>query len=149
MWGNRNFWDPWAYVEQRHPDVRVEVVKLRNRIQGCVSVRRRIIWLDKGLTPVQARCVLAYEIAQYELGPTPTDPCMARAAQRSAEEWAALMLISSDDFAAAWANCLDLTDMAARCCVDLPTFRARIRAASDADQDAAMHAIATTRITSA
>lgn len=124
-------------------------MKLRDRVQGCVNVRRRIIWLDEGLSPVQARCVLAYEIAQYEQGPTPTNPCMARAAQRSAEEWAALMLISSDEFVGAWANCLELPAMAARCGVDLPTFRARIRAASDADQDAAMHAIATTRITSA
>ena len=122
---------------------------LRDRVQGCVNVRKRIIWLDENLSPVQARSVLAYEIAQYEMGPAPTDPCMARAAQRSAEEWAALMLISSDEFVAAWANCLDLIAMAARCDVDLPTFRARIRAASDADQDMAMRAIADTRISSA
>ena len=124
-------------------------MKLRDRVQGCVDVQRRVIWLDEGLTPVQARCVLAYEIAQYELGPAPTDPCMARAVQRTAEEWAALMLVSCDDFAAAWANCLDFTTMAARCGVDVPTFRARIRAASDSDQDMAMRAIAGTRISSA
>ena len=149
MWGNRNLWDPWTYVEQRHPDVRVEVAKLRDRVQGCVDVVRGIIWLDEALSPVQARCVLAYEIAQYEQGPTPTNPCMARAAQKSAEEWAALMLISTDEFIAAWANCLELPAMAARCGVDLPTFRARIRAASDSDQDMAMRAIADTRISSA
>jgi len=127
----------------------VVVAKLRDRVQGCVDVQRHIIWLDEGLSPVQARSVLAYEIAQYELGPTPTDPCMARAAQKAAEEWAALMLIPSDVFVGAWANCLELPAMAARCGVDLPTFRARIRAASDSDQDQAMSAIANTRISSA
>lgn len=149
MWGNRNAWDPWAYVEQRHPNVRVEVTKLQGRIQGCVNIARGVIWLDEGLSPVQARCVLAYEIGQLERGPTPTDPCQARATQRAAEEWAALMLIPSEAFVAAWGNCLDLGLMAARCGVDVPTFRARIRAASDADQDAAMAAIANTRLSSA
>lgn len=122
---------------------------LRDRVQGCVSVPRRIIWLDSGLTPIQARCVLAYEIGQYEQGPTPADSRLACAAQKAAEEWAALMLIPSETFAEAWANCLDLAAMADRCAVDLPTFRARIRAASDADQDMAIRAIAATRIESA
>ena len=149
VWGNRNAWDPWAYVEQHHPDVRVEVAKLQGRVQGCVDVRRKIIWLDADLTPTQARCVLAYEIGHLEQGPTPTNPCQARAAQKAAEEWAALMLVPSDDFVAAWGNCLDLAAMASRCGVDLPTFRARIRAASDTDQDAAMQAIVNTRMSSA
>lgn len=149
MWGNRNTWDPWTYVEQRHPDVQVVTRKLQGRIQGCVDVKKQIIWLSEDLTPVQARCTLAYEIGHYEQGVTPGNPCQARAAQKAAEEWAALMLIPSEEFATAWANCLDLPSMAARCGVDLPTFRARIRAASDADQDAAMTAIAQTRLSSA
>lgn len=124
-------------------------MKLRDRLQGCVDVRRGIIWLDEGLTPVQARCVLAYEIGQLEQGPTPAEQCQARAAQKAAEEWAALMLVSTEDFVDAWAHCLDLATMAARCGVDLPTFRARIRAASDSDQDLAVQAIATTRLSSA
>lgn len=149
MWGNRNGWDPWTYVEQRHPDVRVEVMDLEGRVQGCVDVQRRVIWLDAHLSPVQARCVLAYEIGHYEQGPLPDNPCVARAMDRAAAEWAALMLIPSDMFVAAWANCLELDAMAARCGVDLPTFRHRIRAASDADQDAAVKAIAETRISTA
>jgi hypothetical protein len=84
---------------------------------------------------VQARSVLAYEIAQYEQGPTPTDPCMARAAQRSAEEWAALMLVSTEDFVGAWANCLDLPRWRRCAAWTCPRSAARIRAASDADQD--------------
>lgn len=149
MWGSRDAWDPRTYVELRHPEVRVEVMELQGRVQGCVDVDRRVIWIDAKLSPVQARCALAYEIGEYEQGPTPADPCMARAHQRAAQEWAALMLISSEEFVAAWANCLDLASMAARCGVDLPTFRARIRAASDAEQDAAMAAIANTRLSSA
>lgn len=149
VWGNRNVWDPWAYAEQRHPDVRVVVMKLPARVQGCVDAEQRTIWLDEDLTPVQARCVLAYELGQLEHGVPSDDPCVQRARQRAAEEWAALMLIPSEVFVSAWGNCLDLSAMAARCNVDLPTFRARIRAASDADQDAAMQAIADTRISSA
>lgn len=146
MWGSRNTFDPWTYVEQRHPDVQVKIRALKGRVQGCVDVNKRIIWLDRGLTPVQARCILAYEIAHLEQGPTSLDPRVARAMDRAAAEWAALMLISSDMFTEAWANCLDLAAMAAYCGVDVPMFRARIRAASDADQDDAIEAIAATRL---
>lgn len=149
MWGSRNAWDPWTYVEEKHPDVRVVVMKLQDRVQGCVDVDRRIIWLDRGLTPVQARCVLAYELGQLEQGSTAGDPRLARAADRAAEDWAALMLIPSELFAAAWAGCLELAAMAAFCDVDVPTFRARIRAASNDDQDVCIKAIAETRRSSA
>lgn len=145
-WGIRNRFDPWAYAEQRHPGLEVVVKKLPARVQGCVDVDRRIIWLDRDLTPVQARCVLAYELGHLEQqGAACGDSQMSRAAA----EWAALMLIPSDLFAAAWANCLELGAMAARCDVDVPTFRARIRAASDDDQDVCIRAIAATRISSA
>ncbi|WP_166518172.1 hypothetical protein [Candidatus Blastococcus massiliensis] len=56
------------------------------------------------------------------------------------------MLIPSAMFAEAWAGCLDLEAMAEFCGVDVPMFRARIRAASDADQDAAIAAITDTRL---
>jgi hypothetical protein len=119
---------------------------LPGRLQGCVDFEAGIVWLTMGMTDAQARCTLAYEIGQLEQGPTSTHPCLARAQQRAAEEWAALMLISTEEFTAAWAGCLDLAEMADRCGVDLQTFRARIRATSDADQDAAMQAIAATRL---
>lgn len=138
---------PDSFIRQRHPDVRVEETDLLpNSILGGVDHEKRIIWLARGLSEVQRRCTLAYEIAQFQQGPTPTDPCLAAAYRRVAEDWAALMLVPSEAFVDAWAACLDLAAMAARVGVDLQMFRARIRAASDADQDAAIAAIEQTRL---
>lgn len=120
---------------------------LPGRLQGFLERDKGIIWLSVGLTPVERRCTLAYELGQLEQGPTPMDHCMAAAHERAAVDWAARMLIPSELFAQAWGGCLDLAAMAAFCDVDLAMFRARIRAASDADQDAAIEAIAATRMT--
>lgn len=139
-------WDPRRYLDERHPDVRVRDAWLSGRLQGQLDIEGRIIWLNLGLTPPERRSTLAFEVAQLELGPTPTDPCLAAAHARAAIDWAALMLIPSDLFVEAWAGCLDLAAMAEFCDVDLPMFRARIRAASDSDQDAAIQAIAATRL---
>jgi hypothetical protein len=148
MQGDAGEWDPWTHVRERHPGVQViETDRLPSRVQGCVDHKRRIIWLAAGLSAVQARCALAFELGQFQQGPPPSkDPCLARARQLAAREWAALMLIPSDVFVQAWQDCLDLTEMAAFCNVDVPTFRNRIRAASDADQDAAIAAIIDTRL---
>jgi hypothetical protein len=147
MWGTPNQWDPRAFVQEKHPRVRVvETDKLPAQLLGCVDHEDRIIWIAAGLDEARYRCTLAFEVAQLQQGPTPDDPCLARAYQRAAEEWAALMLIPTDAFVAAWVGFLDLRSMAARLKVDLATFRARIRAASDADQDAVMDAIAATRM---
>lgn len=139
-------WDPDTYLSQQHPDVQVIPWDLPEPLQGCVSHKRRTIWLSSSLDPVARRCTLAYEIAELEQGPAPEDPCLARSRQRAAEEWAALMLIPSELFVSAWEHCLDLSELAARCRVDVRTFRTRIRAASDSDQDAAMEAIGRTRL---
>lgn len=136
---------PDAYLQENHPDVRVYDVELSDALQGCLDHDRRIIWLAAGLSPVSRRCTLSFEIACLELGPTPSSPCLAAAHQRAAVDWAALMLISSADFAAAWGGCLDLATMAIGLEVDVATLRARIRAASDADQDAALAVIAQAR----
>lgn len=133
---------PRAYVRERHPDWEVvETSRLPAGVLGCVDHERRIIWLASGLSEAQQRCTLAYEIGQLQQGPTPRDPCLAAAHQRAAADWAAMLLIPSEDFAAAWGMYPDLPSMAASLGVDLPTFRARIRAASDADQDAAVEAM--------
>lgn len=141
-------WEPDAYLTDRHPDVRVIPWDLPEPVQGCISHKQRTIWLATNLDPVQRRCALAYEIGQLEQGPAPEDPFLARDRQRRAEEWAALMLIPTDVFVAAWEHCLDISEMAARCRVDVRTFRTRIRAASDDDQDLAMAAIGQTRLLS-
>jgi Zn-dependent peptidase ImmA (M78 family) len=146
MLGEIARFNPEAYLEQNHPDVRVYERPLRGGVQGCIDHEQRIIWLDATLSPAARRCTLAYEIAHLEFGPTPSDPLLASAHQRAATEWAALMLVPTEDFVEAWAGCLDLVAMAAYCAVDVATFRARIRAASDGDQDAAFEAIRRTRL---
>ncbi len=121
-------------------------MELPGQLQGCIDHAKRIIWLDVGLSRVARRCTLAFEIAQLELGPTPDHPCLAAARRRAAVDWAALMLITSEEFAAVWAHSIDLSAMAALLEVDVATFRARIRAASDSDQDAVMEIIGQTRL---
>lgn len=142
----RGSWDP----ERQARDEGIEVVETRelpDRVQACVDYERRIIWIRAGLSPTQRRCAVAYELGEMHQGRAPEhNPCLAAAYRRAAEEWACLMLITREEFVAAWVGCLDLPEMAARCGVDLPTFRARIRAASDDDQDAVMQAIADTRL---
>lgn len=150
MLGEIARFSPEAYLEENHPGVRVcETDLLPDGVQGCIDHTKRIIWLAAKMSPAARRCTLAFEIAQLEFGPTPSDPCLAAAQRRAATDWAALMLVSPEDFAAAWGGCLDLVAMAAYCAVDLATFRARIRAASDTDQDAAIEAIARMRLESA
>ena len=135
-------WDPEVYLRQRHADVQVWESDLPDGLLGCVDHKRRIIWLSRDLCPRQRRSTLAVEIGHLEQGPTPTDhPGLASAMHRAAEEWAALMLIPTDVFAEAWGVAADLPAMASWCGVDVATFRTRIRAASDADQDLAMEAI--------
>lgn len=139
-------WEPMQYLEEQHPDVRVVEWALPAPLQGCVHHKKRTIYIRPGLSPAAYRSTLAYEIAQLQQGPAPVDACLAAARDRAAVEWAARMLISSEEFAAAWGECLDLEAMAASVGVDVPMFRARIRAASDADQDAAIEAITATRL---
>jgi hypothetical protein len=146
-WGEaESRWDPSRYLAESFPEVRVEYACLPGRLQGCLERERGIIWLSIGLSPVEARTVLAYECGLLQQGPTPSDPCMAAAHERAAVDWAARMLIPSEMFVAAWAKCADLPAMAAFCDVDLAMFRARIRSASDAEQDEAVEAIAANRL---
>jgi hypothetical protein len=147
MLGESGRFSPEAYLGENYPDVRVFETELPNGVQGCIDFGRRIIWLDARLSPVARRCTLTYEVALLEYGPTPENPCLAAAQRRAATDWAALVLIPTGVFVAAWGGCLDLAAMAAFCEVDLATFRARIRAASDRDQDLATEAIGQHRLT--
>lgn len=134
---------PLAYVRDRYPDVRVIEMDLPGRIQGCVDHEQCIIWLSAGLTEVQRRCTLAYEIGQLQQGPTPKDPCTAAAHQRAAEDWAARVLIPEDGLMAAFRFSCNLPMIAAYLHVDLPTLRARLRGLTDSEQDAVMAAVQT------
>lgn len=135
MWGDLNTWDPWTWMRDRYPDVRVIETELPDRVQGCVDPERRIIWIAHDLTNVERRCVLAYELGQLDQGPMPEDPYAARARQRAAEEWAAQMLISTDALLAAIATSYDLSEIAAFLDVDVQTLRTRCRCLTDVEQD--------------
>lgn len=141
MWGKPAQWDPAQHLAQHHPDVRVHRRKLPGALMGCVDLRQRIIWLGIGLTDVQERCTLAFEIAQLEQGPTPDDPCMAAAYRRAAEEWAASMLLPSDRLIAGFSVSYRLDEIAAALEVDTPTLRARLRGLTDEEQDDVMDTI--------
>lgn len=134
-------WCPVRYLTERHPGVRVVEKRLPGSIQGCVDHEQRIIWIDSGLSVVQRRCTLAFEIGQLQLGPVSADPRWAAAHQREAAEWAAQMLIAVTDLIAAFQCCPTITDMAGCLGVDLPTVRTRIRCLTDDEQDDAMAAV--------
>jgi IrrE N-terminal-like domain len=141
MGGNSSKWDPWVWLEERHPDVQVVILPLRDRVRGCVDVDRRIIWLHEALSPTEARWVLAYEIGQLQAGRVPADPCQASAHQRDASDWAARMLIESDDLAAAFAQRATIPGVAEWLGEDEQAVRVRLRGMSDAEQDAVMSSI--------
>jgi hypothetical protein len=139
-------WSPDEYMRERYPDWRVVEWDLQPGLLSCRDCGERIIYLARGLDRVRRRCVLAFEAGRLLQGPTPADPCLAAARQRAAVDWAAVMLIPSELFVEAWGHCVELPELAAYCGVDVPTFRNRIRAASDGDQDAAMEAIGRMRL---
>lgn len=134
-------WCPDAYLKHRYPDVRVYDVELPGRLQACVDHEQRIIWLRAGLTAVERRSALAYEIGQLEQGPTPLDPLCAAAHERAAGDWAARMLIGTDALMDVFACCDSYAAIAECLDVDLPTLRTRLRGLTDAEQDRVLEAI--------
>lgn len=103
--------------------------------QGCIDHQQRIIWLDPKMSPAARRSTLAYEVALLEYGPTPADARLAAAHQRAAADWAALMLIPTEDLLFALSLTHDLAEVAAFLGVDTPTVRARLRGLTDEEQD--------------
>ncbi len=134
-------WNPWSAVATDFPEVKIVTRELPERVQGCVDPGRGIIWLAEGLSPVEQRCVLAYELAQLHRGPLPEDPCMAAAHRRDCEEWAARMLVPVESLCGAFSMFGYLETIAEWLDVDLPTLRQRLRSLTDAEQDALMEAI--------
>jgi hypothetical protein len=139
-------WDPWSVVSAEHPDVQVIETTLPNQLQGCVDHKKRIIWLATGLTAVQRRCTLAFEIAQLQQGSTPIDPCLAAAHRRAAEDWAALMLIPSESLVRACRSTQTVPGAALLLGVDAATLRARFRGMTDDEQDMVMAALCSQRL---
>lgn len=134
-------WDPEAYVRAKHPDVQVVEMDLPMPWQGCVDHEKRIIWLAAGMSEVDRRCTLAFELGQLEQGPAPADPFLARARQLAAEDWAARKLLDLPTVLDGLRVARTLPEIAAVLAVDTPTLRARLRGLSDSEQDAAMEAI--------
>lgn len=140
MWPDAEPWDPWTWMRDRYPAAQVRDMN-PGVVQGCVDPERQIIWIARGLTDVERRCVLAYELGQLDQWPTPDDPFAAAARERAAQEWAALMLIPTDRLFEAFAVSNDYAAMAAYLRVDLQTLRVRFRSMTDAEQDGVMQAI--------
>lgn len=141
LWGNS--WQPCVYLEVRHPEwVVVDTDGLQAGVLGAVDYVQRVIWLAEGMTDVQRRCTLAYEIGQLERGPTRHDPVVAVAYARAAADWAARMLVPIEELCMAYASTRCLpgramnAEMARLLDVDEPTVRARRRNLTDDEQDA-------------
>lgn len=141
MLGETGQFSPRDFLRSTYPDVDVRTTQLPGRLQGCVDLERRIVWLAEGLTHVEERCVLAYEIGQLIRGPLPEDPVVAAAHRRDAEDWAARMLISTEALVDGFSLFRRLPEIAEWLEVDLPTLRARLRGLTDHEQDAAMEAL--------
>lgn len=141
MWGDAAPFSPWVYLLEHHPDVRVSEVELPAGLQGCVDHQERVVWLDSRLSPVARRCTLTFELGQLEHGPTPSDPCLAAAHRRAAEDWAARMLIPLAELLIGFSQASHLPEIAEHLAVDTPMLRARCRGLTDDEQDAVMDAI--------
>lgn len=141
MLGEAERFCPRQYLYERHPGVRIEEMELPGGLQGCVDHEQRIIWIATGLTRVQRRCTIAYELGQLRQGPTPTDPYLAAAHRRAAEDWAARMLIPTAQLLDGFRCCSDIPSIAEGLGVDTPTLRARLRNLTDEEQDALLDVI--------
>ena len=89
---------------------------------GCMDRERRIIWLTRGLNEAQRRSVLAYEVAEFELGPFDPDR-----SDEATGEWAARLLIPFDALLRAFRTTDVRSEAAELLGVDAPTLRARLR----------------------
>lgn len=146
MWGKSKRWCPWTYVRERHADVQVVTTKLPGQLQGCVDPVERVIWLDEDMSRVQRRSTLAFELGQLQNGPTPQEPHLAVFHRRAAEDWAARMLIPTDDLLDALSLSGSLDEIAEMLHVDVPTLRSRLRGLTDDEQDAIMSLVERWRI---
>lgn len=81
-------------------DLGLDVIEYRGTHKSGYLPGDRTIRLRPGMTSRVTRSVLAHEIGHHILGHTPTQLGPIRARQeRSANEWAALRLITADDYA--------------------------------------------------
>lgn len=134
-------WSPRLFLRECHPDVRLYVRDLPAGVQGCCDHEKRVIWLNSKLGDVQGRCTLAFEIGHLLQGPTPTDPCLAAAHRRAAEDWAAQMLLPLHLLLDGFRCCSQIPAIADSLGVDAPTLRTRLRNLTDEEQDLIMEAL--------
>lgn len=134
-------WNPWSYLQARHPDVYLYVQPLRSGVRACVDVARRAIWLDVRQSECEKRCALTFEIAVLERGPLPGDPCAAAQQRHEAAEWAVRRLIGLEPMVLACYGALDAAHVAERLSVTEGALRERWRCMTDDEQDAVFEAL--------
>lgn len=141
MLGEPAPWSPWRYLREKHPGFHVHEVELEPGLLGCTDHQRRLIWLDSRLTAAEKRCTLAHELGHLALD-TACGHQAFPAAEQLVDEWAASRLIRGRDLARSFSWSLHLSEIAEELFVDVKTLRARIRCATDEEQDWVMAVIA-------
>lgn len=130
-------YDPAADIAVRHPDWLVAAGDLGGLIAEALCPVRRVILLDRTLTPPAYRCSLAHAIAHIDLGHThPVSGFYENREEAAANELASRRLISLEDYATALSWSRDPTEMAAELFVDEATLRSRKASLTTADRRA-------------
>lgn len=130
------YYDPWADLASR-PEITYGRTFLPGGAGGLWFPDIPAITLDKRLTRVAARCVLAHELAHVDLrhgscaGWGPGTARLARRQERSATALAARRLLPVTSIAAAFAEELPLADMAAELNVTESVLHRRLRDLND------------------
>ncbi|WP_448222402.1 hypothetical protein [Gordonia iterans] len=127
--------DPWGYLAEHHPTVRVHWARLPGRLRGFTDGLH--IWMDDRLTQVQRRVTVCHETIHLERGIICDDPCE----ERTVDELTARRLISTRHLVDAlrWHRHPSLHGLAETLWVEPATVQCRLDT-MDVDEQAAIEA---------
>jgi Zn-dependent peptidase ImmA (M78 family) len=126
-------WSPWRHLRENHPDVVVYEHEMPDGYLGCVDPDRGIIWLDSRLTQAERRSVLTHELGHLERGPAPAGEHADPVEERAVDVWAARMLITIPDLAAALGWSSHLSEIAEELWVSVHMLTVRLETMSQAE----------------
>ncbi|WP_183407628.1 ImmA/IrrE family metallo-endopeptidase [Nocardioides marmoriginsengisoli] len=128
-------YDPRADIARRHPDWIVGTGDLGGLIPEVLCPVRRVILLERSLSPVVRRCSLAHAIAHIDLDHThPVTGHYENREEAAANVLAARRLIPLRDYAAALTWTREPAEVAAELVVDAATLRVRESGLTTADR---------------
>lgn len=128
-------WCPW--VEADRTNIRVVLTQARGACLGTSLWSPPTIYIQRGLGPAQARCILARELLRLHWGRTTgTSPLVVVRHEKALIRQAARLLIPIGDLVETIRWAPTGRDQAAALMVDLATLQARLRSLTEPEWSA-------------